>query len=59
METRFLLFGDSLLSGYYLNELIIKLLHKDDSQNEIFDLYTSTIIELSKTNNIAPILRNF
>lgn len=54
-----LLFGDSLLSGYYLNELIIKLLHKDDSQNEIFDLYTSTIIELSKTNNIAPILRNF
>ncbi|MEC9415646.1 MAG: DNA repair protein RecO [Pseudomonadota bacterium] len=53
------LVGDALLSAYYINELLIKLLYKDDSQDEIFCLYTTTIKRLSMTEDIAPLLRHF
>ena len=51
--------GDALLSAYYINELLIKLLYKDDPQDEIFCLYTKTIEELSIIEDIAPLLRHF
>ena len=51
--------GDTLLSAYYINELLIKLLYKDDPQDEIFCLYTKTIEELSMIEDIAPLLRHF
>jgi len=53
------LVGDALLSAYYINELLIKLLYKDDPQDEIFCLYTKTIEELSMIEDIAPLLRHF
>ena len=53
------LIGDSLLSAYYLNELILKFLVKDDPQVEIFDLYSRTILDLIETGDIAPVLRKF
>tara|TARA_Y100001936_G_scaffold31779_1_gene29817 strand:- start:2527 stop:3273 length:747 start_codon:yes stop_codon:yes gene_type:complete len=53
------LIGDSLLSAYYLNELILKFLVKDDPQVEIFDLYSRTISDLIESVNIAPVLRKF
>lgn len=51
--------GDALISGYYANELLLKLLHKDDPHNEIFLLYSETIKKLSLTNQLAPLLRQF
>ena len=51
--------GDALISGYYINELLLKLLHKDDPHNEIFLLYSETIKKLSLTNQLAPLLRQF
>jgi DNA repair protein RecO (recombination protein O) len=35
--------GDALLSGYYLNELLMRLLARDDPHPEVFDLYAATI----------------
>jgi DNA repair protein RecO (recombination protein O) len=51
--------GDALISGYYINELLLKLLYKDDSHAEVFSLYSETIKKLSLTNRIAPLLRQF
>jgi len=53
------LIGDSLLSAYYLNELILKFLVKDDPQVEVFDLYSRTILNLIGMGDIAPVLRKF
>ena len=54
-----LLTGDALLSGYYVNELILKLLHRHDPQPEIFSVYSATIERLSSSENIALHLRQF
>jgi DNA repair protein RecO (recombination protein O) len=35
--------GDALLSGYYLNELLLRLLARDDPHNVLFDVYAATI----------------
>jgi DNA repair protein RecO (recombination protein O) len=35
--------GDALLSGYYLNELLMRLLARDDPHSHVFDLYAATI----------------
>jgi DNA repair protein RecO (recombination protein O) len=51
--------GDALLSGYYVNELILKLLHRHDPQPEIFSAYGTTIRRLSSQREIAPCLRQF
>jgi len=51
--------GDSLLSGYYVNELILKLLHRHDPQKEIFAVYGTTIERLASSQDIAPCLRQF
>jgi len=52
--------GDALLSGYYVNELILHFLHRHDPQPEIFDAYAATIEALAERNaNVAPLLRQF
>lgn len=52
--------GDALLSGYYVNELILHFLHRHDPQPEIFDAYSQTIEELAATDNdVAVCLRRF
>lgn len=53
------LFGDALLSGYYVNELLLKLLHNHDPQPDIFDLYGRTIAKLSAASDVTPALRVF
>lgn len=35
--------GDALLSGYYLNELLITLLARDDPHAELFDIYAQIV----------------
>jgi DNA repair protein RecO (recombination protein O) len=52
--------GDALLSGYYVNELILHFLHRHDPQPGIFDAYSHTIGELAATgDNVAACLRRF
>jgi len=51
--------GDALLSGFYVNELLLKLLHNHDPQPAIFDIYGRTIARLSAEPDVAPALRVF
>ena len=51
--------GDALLSGYYVNELVLHFLHRHDPQPEIFDIYAQTISALCATDDVAPCLRQF
>jgi len=51
--------GDALLSGYYVNELILHFLHRHDPQPEIFETYSRTIQALAAAEQVAPCLRQF
>jgi len=52
--------GDALLSGYYVNELILHFLHRHDPQPGVFDVYGQTIRALASADaEIAPCLRQF
>jgi DNA repair protein RecO (recombination protein O) len=53
--------GDALLSGYYLNELLMRLLARDDPHTAVFDIYRQTVKVLSSglDNTTAPLLRGF
>ena len=52
--------GDALLSGYYVNELVLHFLHRHDPQPEVFDAYGRTIQALASADvDIAPCLRRF
>lgn len=53
------LHGDSLLSGYYVNELILHFLHRHDPQPEAFAAYKETVRHLAVAATPAPILREF
>ena len=53
------LLGDSLLSGYYLNELILNFLHRHDAQPEVYSAYATAIDHLAATRQPAPVLREF
>ena len=35
--------GEALLSGYYLNELVLLLLARDDPHPELFDIYAKVV----------------
>jgi DNA repair protein RecO (recombination protein O) len=51
--------GDALLSGYYVNELLLHFLHRHDPQPEIFDIYVRAIEALGAADDVAPCLRQF
>ena len=51
--------GDALLSGYYVNELLLHFLHRHDPQPEIFDAYGVTIAALAASGDVAICLRKF
>lgn len=51
--------GDALLSGYYVNELLLHFLHRHDPQPAIFDIYVNTIQALASASNVALPLREF
>ena len=53
------LFGNSLPSAFYINELLIKLLHKHDVHENIFDLYKRALILLQDQNSLEKTLRIF
>lgn len=41
--------GDALLAGYYLNELLLKLLARDDPHPALFDVYAWAVAALAAT----------
>lgn len=49
----------ALFAAMYVNELLVRLIHKQESDLEIFSLYAETIIELSLNSEIEPVLREF
>ena len=51
--------GNSLICGFYLNELLLRLLPKEDSYEPLFDSYHTTMENLSKRENIGVTLRRF
>lgn len=44
-----LLTGRALICGFYLNELLLKLLHRDDPHDALFDVYEKTLQALHTT----------
>lgn len=53
------LVGDALLSGYYLNELLLAFLHRHDPQPDVFHTYRETVAALAASRNPAAALRTF
>jgi DNA repair protein RecO (recombination protein O) len=53
--------GDALLSGYYLNELVLRLLARDDPHPRLFDAYAAAVAILASEHGDAlePALRAF
>ncbi len=51
--------GNHLFSGFYLNELLIRLLPEQDSCPEIFDRYRQTLQSLAQQEDLEPVLRKF
>jgi len=51
--------GDTLLSAFYVNELLLHFLHRYDPQPEIFALYEEVIKALASSDNVAASLRSF
>jgi DNA repair protein RecO (recombination protein O) len=53
--------GDALLSGYYLNELVLRLIARDDPHPGLFDAYAAAVHVLGSEHGAAqePALRAF
>ncbi len=51
--------GMALLCGFYLNELLLKLLPRDDPHEHLFTYYRETLVELGTQKNLAIVLRRF
>jgi DNA repair protein RecO (recombination protein O) len=51
--------GIGLMSGFYLNELLLRFLHRDDPHEGLFDLYFEAIAALATNYKIAATLRRF
>lgn len=44
--------GNALLTGFYLNELMMRLLLRDDPQGQVYDLYAQTISVVAQNNGL-------
>ena len=51
--------GLSLICGFYLNELLLKLLLRDDPHDRLFAMYQQTLDALAADGDHAAILRRF
>ena len=51
--------GNSLICGFYLNELLLRLLPKEDNYESLFNFYHTTMENLSQGINIEVTLRRF
>jgi len=51
--------GRGLMCGFYVNELVLRLLPRDDPHEGLFDVYGETLARLSTQENFSPVLRGF
>ena len=51
--------GHALMCGFYLNELLLRLLPPGDAHERLFEAYAQTLEGLSATAEIEPVLRRF
>ncbi len=51
--------GDRLFSGMYLNELLVRLLHRHDPHPQIFAAYSQALLSLVDTDDLDAVLRPF
>jgi len=54
-----LLAGEALFCGFYLNELMLRLLAREDPHDALFDAYAEALDGLARGAVAAPVLRNF
>jgi len=57
--SRYLLTGRALWCGLYANELILKLLLRDDPSPELFGIYGELLSELATDSELGPAVRRF
>lgn len=55
----FTVVGDGLLAGFYANELILRLLPRDDANAAVFDCYAKLLAELARNVHVPRSLRVF
>jgi DNA repair protein RecO (recombination protein O) len=51
--------GDRLFSGLYLNELLVRLLHRNDPHPGLFAAYGTALAEVSSSEAVETALRRF
>lgn len=51
--------GSGLYSGFYLNELLVRLLPLDDACPELFEHYRLTLNAIARGHALEPVLRSF
>ncbi len=51
--------GTALMCGFYLNELLLNLLARDDPHEQLFDYYRATLYRLAHESDHAATLRCF
>jgi len=51
--------GRGLMCGFYLNELILRLLPRDDPHEALFDAYSEALARLSAAQSFPAVLRSF
>lgn len=51
--------GEALMCGFYLNELLLRLLPREDPHEKLFEYYSQTLKKLSTSQDLAATLRRF
>ena len=54
-----LLKGEALMCGFYLNELLLRLLPREDAHGKLFEYYSLTLKTLANRQDLATTLRRF
>src|SRR5436189_79167 len=54
-----LLHGEALMCGFYLNELLLRLLPREDAHDALFSRYWEALRRLAPHGSSAPALRSF
>lgn len=54
-----MLTGKALMCGYYLNELLMRFLPREDAHDALYDCYADVVAELPRTSRFEPLLRRF
>ena len=54
-----LLKGEALMCGFYMNELLLRLLPREDAHENLFAYYQATLKTLADSQNLAITLRRF